>query len=154
MMVVDCVGASSFHFQVVGKVQSHLGTMFIRPSKRVSFQIYIPKLQSVIKSSNENVLAIRRELGEWIGGTIILNEHLQESTSVGGSNFAGIVVTTGDNERSVMIEMDGGDRHGMDIPPIKSTRRLLIPFLYDRCFWKCPITSAESTKCAAFPKKE
>ena len=139
---------------MVGKVQSHLGTMFLGPSKRVSFQIYVPKLQSVIKSSNEHVLAIGRELGEGIGGTIILNERLQESTSVGGSNFAGIVVSARDNERSVTVEMDGGDRHGMDIPPIKSTRRLLIPFRYDRCFWKCPITSAKSTKCVAFPKKE
>ncbi|KAL6313277.1 hypothetical protein AAG906_016094 [Vitis piasezkii] len=32
------------------------------------------------------------------------------------------------------VGMDGGDRHGMGIPLIKSTRRLLISFRYDRRF--------------------
>lgn len=87
----------------------------------------VPKLQSVIQSGNENVLAVGRELGEGNGRTIVLNERLQESAGVGGPDLAGAVVTAGDNERSVTVEIDGGDRHGMGGNSVEGAAGLNIP---------------------------
>ena len=97
----------------------------------VSFQALpfrvVPQLQSVVERRGENIFSIRREFHKRHRRIVIVDECLQALSTGSVPNTTKAVVTGGDDEGTVAVEMHSGNGIGMSWKGFQAFSRPNIP---------------------------